>query len=58
MRPVIDDNGARLVDDKGDTISGVRRFTVVVDMSDALIVKDVEFVATKGGEKMLCRGRK
>ena len=55
MRPIIDGKGPRLVDDKGTTIKGIRSFVVRVDMDDALIVTDVEFVATQDGKPLGCR---
>ena len=55
MRPIIDKDGPRLVDDHGETVKGVRSFVVRVDMDDALIVTDVEFVATQDGKPLGCR---
>lgn len=56
MRPIIDDNGARLVDDDGKTIVGVKSFKVAVDFEDALRCFDVEFYATQTGQILLSRG--
>ena len=55
MRPIIDKDGPRLVDDQGETVKGVRSFVVRVAMDDALIVTDVEFVAMKDGKFLGCR---
>ena len=55
MRPIIDEKGPRLVDDEGKTIKGVRSFVVRVDMEDALIVTDVEFIAMQDGKALGCR---
>lgn len=55
MRPIIDKDGPRLVNDQGETIRGIRAFVVRVNMDDALIVTDVEFIATQDGKPLGCR---
>lgn len=46
MRPVIDENGARLVDDDGSEIPGVCAFTVRYEMGDVLRITDAHIIAT------------
>lgn len=55
MRPVIDGKGAMLVDDDGNVIPGIKKFTVVCEHDNVMIVRDVEFIATHKGKSLSCR---
>lgn len=45
IRPVIDDKGPRLVDDRGQTVEGVKSWTTRYDANSVLVLTDVVIVA-------------
>lgn len=57
MRPIIDDNGPRLVDDNGLVIPGIQSFTVECDMDGAMVVTNIRAVAMRDGKPIPAKYR-
>ena len=55
MRPIIDENGVRLIDDQGNTVPGLRKLTVYFELNSVLSF-EAEFLATdESGKPILGR---